>query len=231
MGTLTTKYDVGQTVWYATTISGSRRLPCPDCLGSRRWQAISPAGRGYLFDCPRCSRNYQSDRNLSLDVYDHKPHVERVTIQQIGWDTHGSAPQATYMPWKSPGGGSVYRENDLHESEEAALAAATLKAAEHNAHWNARPDVFKGHIEVADYQIDLASAKAAQKEARDLKYEIQYLVEDLVELATEASEFEWDKITPVKLMKAVKRRFEKMLPDDLEIDEDADKVRLNECSC
>lgn len=231
MGTLTTKYDVGQTVWYASTQSGSRRLPCPDCHGTKRWQAISPAGRGYLFDCPRCSRSYQSDRNLSLDVYDHKPYVHSVTIEQIGWDTHGGTPQATYMPWKSPGGGSVYRESDLFETEEAALAVAEAKAAEANSHWLSRPDVFKGNLEVSDYQIDLAAAKAAQREERDLRYEVQYLIEDLVELATDASEYEWDKITPKKLIKAVQKRFERWLPDDLEVDEDGDKVRLKECAC
>lgn len=231
MGTLTTKYDVGQTVWYASTHLGKRTLPCPDCNGSRRWQAISPAGRGYSFECPRCSRSYISDRNLSLDVYDHKPYVQAITIQQIGWDTHSAPPQPTYMPWKSPGGGSVYREADLFETEQEALAAAEAKAAEHNAHWLSRPDVFAGNLEVCDYQIDLAAAKGAAKAERDLRYEVQYLIEDLVELATDASEYEWQKLTPKKLIETVKRRFESWLPDELEIDEEGDKVRLRECTC
>lgn len=231
MGTLTTKYDVGQTVWYASTHSGKRTLPCPDCHGLKRWQAISPAGRGYLFDCPRCSRSYMSDRNLSLDVYDHKPYTQSVTIQQIGWDTHGAKPEATYMPWKSPGGGSSYRESDLYPTEAEATAAAELKAAAYNAHWLSRPDVFTGNLEVSDYQIDLAAAKAFEKAARDLGYDLQYLVEDLVEAATEASEYDWDKLTPVKLIKIVKRRVERLLPDELEIDEDTGKVSLRECAC
>lgn len=230
MGTLTTKYDIGQTVWYASTHSGKRTLDCPDCHGVRKWQAISPAGRGYTFDCPRCSKTYVSNRSLSLDVYEHQPYTQAITIQQIGWDTHGGTPQATYMPWAS-GGGSVFRESDLYETQEQARDAAEQKASEANAQWSERPDVFKGNLEVCDYQIDLAAAKAAERAERDLRYDVQSLIESLVELATDASEYEWDKITPVKLIKEVKRRFEKWLPDELEVDEDNDKVRLNDCVC
>lgn len=228
MGTITTKYDVGQTVYWASTNSTRKQLPCPDCHGSRSWQAVSPAGRGYSFPCPRCSKNYISDRNLSLEVTVHVPIVCPITIQKIGLDSFDGG--VRYMPWKS-GGGSVYNERDLFETEDEARAAAEALASVASTEWQARPDVFKGNIEVCDYQIDIAAKTAAERDLRNLQYEINYFIEDLVEMATEASEYEFDKITPVKLVKAIQRRFEKRLPDDLEIDEDGGKVRINECTC
>ena len=49
-----TKFSIGDVVYFADTIIETKMHDCPDCLGTRKWKAISPAETEYTFDCPRC---------------------------------------------------------------------------------------------------------------------------------------------------------------------------------
>ncbi len=234
MATLVTKYSVGDIVWCASTMHSTKKLPCPDCLGTKQWQAISPGGRGYLFACPRCSAEYQSNRDLSLAVSVHVPLVSRLTVGSVGWDNDPfdaarSGPR--YMCNETGvGGGTVYREADLFETEAKANAAAEVKAAETTQRIAENPQYYHGNLKVSDYQLDRAALTAAESNTRRISYDLQYLVDDLVELATETSEGFTD-LTPAKLVKLIEDRFPQRLPDDLETDEKTGKVRLTACKC
>lgn len=233
MATLTTKFDVGDVVFYATTESVRRRRPCPDCLGTRTWQAISPGGRGYTFGCPRCSTNYQSNSDLSLDETVAEPRAAKFTILQVGWDSGWGDEQAgpVYKSWPPGGGGGTsLREHQVFETEEQAMEAAKLLAEAQTTRIAENPNYYRGNLKVCDYQLDQAATKAAENHLRRVHYDIGYLVEDLVELATEASEG-WRDLTPIKLIEAIEKRFPKSLPDDLVRDDATGKVSIKECAC
>lgn len=189
MATLTTKYNIGDVVWYASTRHSTKRLPCPDCLGQREWQAISPAGRGYLFACPRCSQNFQSSRDLSLDVPCHVPSVTRLTIGQVGWhndhwDQSKSGPQ--YMCHETGiGSGSQYYEHTLFDTEEEALRVAEAKADEISKNILENPNYYWGHLKVCDYQIDVAAVKAAERKASAISYDFQDFGNNVADLLEE----------------------------------------------
>jgi hypothetical protein len=165
MATITTKYSVGDVVYYSGTTTTRKQHPCPDCLGERKWKATSPAGEEYEFGCPRCSTRYMNERDLSLDYTAHVPNVSRMHIGSVqfnsadgSWD-HG----ARYMCDETGvGSGSVYPEDSLHETEEAALAAAEAKAAVANqtSEWVVK--LYNKTLEISDYQLGSAMLKLAK---------------------------------------------------------------------
>lgn len=233
MATLTTKFDIGDVVYFATTSPSTKRLPCPDCLDTRQWQAISPGGRGYLFGCPRCNTSYQSNRDLSLDVRICAPHVARLTIGQVGWNNDPWKPEKSgpqYMCNETGiGSGSCYYEADLFGTEEEALRVAEAKAAEATQEIAESPRYYNEHLKVADYQLEQAVVKSAERKQRDAEYSLQYLIEELIELATDASDG-YPELTPSALIKIIEKRCPNHIPDDLEHKPDG-KVHLKECVC
>ena len=233
MATLTTKFDVGDVVYYPSTERVSRRMECPDCQGTKRWQAISPAGRGYTFPCPRCSTNYMNNRALSLEAFVAEPRVNTLTIRDIGWDSgwHDEAPGPVYKSWPPGGGGGTsLRETQVYATQEEAMEVARVMAAEQTTHIAESPNYYNEHLTVCDYQLDIAAIKAAENKLSRTQYDLSYFVEDLVELATDASEGFRD-LTPLRLIEVIEKRFPKALPDDLERHEATGKVSIKECVC
>lgn len=167
MATITTKYSIGDTVFHASTTTERKRHPCPDCLGSRKWTAKSPAGTEYVFDCPRCSASYNSDRDLTLDYTASVPAAKQLTIGSVqfnsasgSWD-HG----ARYMCRETGvGSGSVYNESDLFLTEEEALAAAKIKADLANTETKWIVELYNKSLSISDYQLDSATMRAAKDE-------------------------------------------------------------------
>jgi hypothetical protein len=166
MGTITTKYSIGDRVFHSQILTEKRRRPCPDCLGAKKWEATSPAGTKYLFDCPRCSASYHSDSDLQLDYSAYTPAVRPLTIGSIqfnsakGWD-HG----ARYMCRETGvGSGSVYNEDDLFQTEEEATAAAQIKAdiANKETEWIVK--LYDKTLKLSDYQLSNATMEQAKGE-------------------------------------------------------------------
>lgn len=167
MATLTTKYSIGDIVWRAGTTTERKQHPCPDCHGARKWKATSPAGGEYEFRCPRCSASYSSDHDMSLAYTASVPAVQRLTIGSIQYNTepgsydHG----ARYMCRETGvGSGSVYNEDELFETEEAAEAAAKIKAAmqDANVEWIAK--LYNKTLEISDYELESAKLKQANEQ-------------------------------------------------------------------
>jgi hypothetical protein len=219
MATITTKYSVGDTVFRAGTVSSRKQHPCPDCLGSRKWKATSPAGTEYEFGCPRCAAAYNSDRDLQLDYQAYVPSVEQLTIGSIQVNTAPFSYDAgnRYMCRETGvGSGSVYNEDDLFETEEAATIAAQMKADEQNATVQWVVKLYDKSLKISDYQLESAALKlAAQQKSRassmlwnlaDLFGRIEEAGDKdaILEAVKEYQEYEWegDKKEAAKEMEA-----------------------------
>lgn len=167
MATIETKYDVGDVVWHATTVSETKTRDCPDCNGERKWSVTSPAGGVYSIACPRCAASFMNDRDLSLKYQAHVPHARRLTIGSVKYDSHGHfsepEPRKEYMCVETGvGGGSVYREDSLFETEEEALAAAGKLADVVNSETPYIVKAYDRTLEISDYQLDNAALKLAK---------------------------------------------------------------------
>lgn len=168
MATIVTKYSVGDVVYRAGVTTEGKRHACPDCKGTLKWKAISPAGTEYEFACPRCTARYMHDRDLSLDYSEYVPLVSRLTIGSIQVNTapgsydHGNR----YMCRETGvGSGSVYNEADLFPTEEEALAAAQISAATSNATTEWVVKLYNKTLEVSDHQLESAALKLASDKA------------------------------------------------------------------
>lgn len=187
MATITTKYSVGDTVWYANTVTTKKQHPCPDCLGEKRWTARSPAGGEFEFSCPRCSASYHHDRDLSLAYSAFEPVASKLTIGSVRVNTHPGSYDSgnSYMCVETGvGGGTIYAEDRLFDSEAEALAAAALLADAQNSEtqWVVRQ--FDRSLSLSDYQIDSAKLKLAEEaasRAHSMLWNLGYLFDQISE--------------------------------------------------
>lgn len=184
MATLTTKFDMSQTVWYANTTTGQFQHKCPDCNDTRAWEATSPAGGVFSVPCPRCSVQYSAHDELRLAYTKFVPAVRSLTIGQIKASTEigeGYDAGNSYMCLETGvGGGSVYRERDLFATEAEALVAAHAKADAANTDqgsWVARQ--YDKTARFSDYQFSEARSEAARDRARRYGVRVGYLFEEL----------------------------------------------------
>jgi len=128
------RFCVGQKVWLASPSKVTKRHPCPDCMGLRKWGAVSPVGEEYSFPCPRCSSSYFGDRELSLNYDWYIADVQPLTIGSVRYNSDEEIEdQYTYMCRETGvGSGRVYRENTLCETEEEARAVSEKMAEKNN---------------------------------------------------------------------------------------------------
>ena len=188
MATLTTKFDMGQTVWHANITTERRRHPCPDCLGSKVWTATSPAGATFEVACPRCSASYQSNCDLSLDYSWRVPSARKLTIGKINASTAtGDDYDAgnRYMCAETGiGSGSIYNEDTLFETEAEALAAGQIKADAENANaegWVAKQ--YDASVKFSDYELKDAQIKSEWAGAYNVKASAHRLAEAIEDIA------------------------------------------------
>lgn len=188
MAIIETKYGVGDVVFLATTMRERKQHPCPDCKGTRRWKALSPAGGEYSFACPRCSGSYRANDDMSLDYSSSAPAVQRLTIGSVRHNSderHGRSP-TTYMCLETGvGSGSIYDEDRLFDTEAAAMAAATLMASEANQTTSWIVKQYDKSLKISDYQIENAAMKLAQ-DAKTRAGSMLWNLTDLFEKIAEA---------------------------------------------
>jgi hypothetical protein len=187
MATIETKFNIGDVVYHATVTTERRSHPCPDCLGTRKWKAVSPAGAEFSFGCPRCGGQYHAKHDLTLDYSWWVPTASKRTIGSIKANTDkGDSYDGgnTYMCHETGiGSGSIYREAELFLTKEGALAHAQLKADEQNANpdgWVAKQ--YAGTLEVCDYELESAAIKAAESKAWSMGYDVRSVLDE-VEMA------------------------------------------------
>ena len=186
-----TKFDVGAVVWSADTQGVKRRHPCPDCLEQRSWQAISPAGRGYTFECPRCSRNHISDRALDLSFWTYEPHVHALTLVAFrGVGERGGEWFAAETSSGGPGSnrsGTIHCEDRLFATETEALEVARRLCFDAIDRHQAQPKVAEDRalrLRVCDYQMDQAKNTADQRRL----WSYQWKVDDFLTAIEQSDE-------------------------------------------
>lgn len=165
MAIIETKYSIGDVVYLASTTTERKQHPCPDCKGTKRWKALSPAGGEYSFACPRCSSSYRAGTDMSLDYTASVPSVARLTIGSVRHDSNerGNRSATSYMCRETGvGSGSVYDEARLFETETGAMAAAALMADEANQKTEWIVKQYDQALSISDYQIENAAMKLAQ---------------------------------------------------------------------
>lgn len=219
MATLTTKYSVGDVVYFAATNAERKRHPCPDCLGTTKWKATSPAGGEYEFACPRCAAQYNSERDLMLDYSAFVPYVTKLTIGSIQVNTAKGAYDegARYMCVETGiGSGSVYDEARLFSTEVDATAAAQAIADGQNVSTDWVVKLYDKTLKVSDYQLENAALKQAadaKLAARSMLYGLGDLFQqikdasdkdEIIEAVEAYEEYDWsrDKEDADKAMEA-----------------------------
>lgn len=204
MTTITTKYSIGDVVYHATTATERKQHPCPDCNGTKKWQATAPSGSQYEFPCPRCAAAYNSERDLMLDYSAFAPKAVKRTIGSIQVNTAPGSWGSRYMCHETGiGSGNIYNEKDLYPTEDEALAAATLMAAEQNktTPWVAK--LYDKSLTVSDYLLEnaaLKNAKDALSNARSMLWNLGDLFskieeaedkDEILEAVSEYKEYDW----------------------------------------
>lgn len=189
MATLETKYGVGDVVWHASTIMTRKQHSCPDCLGTKKWKAQSPAGGEFEFTCPRCSSSYQHDRELSLSYSEYAPIAGKLTIGSIQVNTapgsydHGNR----YMCVETGvGSGSVYNEDRLFATEGEALRKAQALANEQNTTTEWIVHQFNRSLDLSDYQLEnvkIKTGEEAASRASSMLWNLGYLFDQIEEAA------------------------------------------------
>lgn len=208
MATITTKYSVGDTVYHGATKTIRKRHSCPDCLGTQKWKAASPAGGEYEFSCPRCSAQYNADRDLMLDYSAFVPFVNKLTIGSIQVNTAPFSYDTgnRYMCLETGvGSGSVYDEDKLFETEEDATRAAQTLADVQNVEVEWVAKLYDKTLRVSDYELENAALKLAKQEksrASSMLWNLADLfgrIEDaddkqaILEAVKEYREYEWEQ--------------------------------------
>lgn len=171
MAVIETKYSVGDVVFFSGTTTERKQHPCPDCKGERKWHVTSPAGGEYTIGCPRCSTRFMSDRELSLDYTAHVPHVQRLTIGSVQFNSASGSwdSGARYMCRETGiGSGSVYDEARLFATEDEAAKASMAMAAVANAEHEWIVNLYNKSLEISDYQIEDAKMKLADDYKRKI---------------------------------------------------------------
>lgn len=197
MAVIETKFSVGDAVYHAWTESEVRRHPCPDCLGSRKWKAVSPAGTEYEFGCPRCGSQYRHDSDLDLAYRVFAPRASKMTIGSVRTDTHSKEGNEYMCLETGVGSGSIYREPRLFHTEAEALAAAEVLSASQNATTEWVVKQYDKTLSLCDYQMGEAKMKAADALSQTLRLGVQDLfgqlrdAEDIEEVKRIVEAFEF----------------------------------------
>ena len=146
-----TKHSIGDVVYRSGTRNTQKQHPCPDCMGSKQWVAISPAGSEYTFACPRCQGGYISNQVASLRYLEHIADVSELTIGSVRTDSNTGI---TYMCEETGvGSGTVYDEESLFSKNREAQIDAEHKATELNIETRAYSDKYSESLRLSDYEL------------------------------------------------------------------------------
>ncbi|UIJ43762.1 hypothetical protein LZK98_11735 [Sphingomonas cannabina] len=180
----TPRYKIGDKVWYASTNAAGSAFNCPDCNGTGKWKAVSPAGTEADIACPRC------DGRTKLTQHSYVACTVPLTIGQVRIEWPKSSfdrddDPVSYMCNETGiGGGSVYRESCLFDNEADAYASAKAMADEQNAKLDENQPGRIDQRRSFEYQIKQALVGEADQKRRDAEWAYDSLVERICELDT-----------------------------------------------
>lgn len=118
---ITTKYNIGDTVFRGFAHAVQRQIPCVDCGGTGNVTVTPAAGEPWKAECPPC-------HGLGVTPeYGYDPKVEGMTIGSVRFDSNDDHRPVSYMCHETGvGSGAIWSENDLHETREIAARAALI---------------------------------------------------------------------------------------------------------
>lgn len=179
MGSLQTKFAIGDVVYHASIFQTTKQHPCPDCKGERKWKAISPVGSEYEFSCPRCTTSFQSNSDLSLRYQAFAPVVDKLTIGSIRVDTSDDRGNQYMCAETGVGSGSIYYERDFFSTHEEAMTVAQIKAteADKGVEWVAK--LYDKTLSLSDYELTNAERKANETAHFEKMTKIRNFFEEL----------------------------------------------------
>lgn len=182
MATITTRYSVGNTVYSASACVKKHRIQCPDCLGTRKWSASLPNGEIVDIECPTCKCGYLTMG--TIEEYKVTGVIQELTVGQVEYDRDGPR----YMCQETGvGSGTVWRESDLHPSQEEAEAALPDLIAKQEEHQ--RDYALNLYLNKKKGKHDRIGAMTAyyRKEIRDAKKRLKDAENSLKRISGERS--------------------------------------------
>ena len=126
-------FKIGDTVFHASTTRVIKSFPCPDCLGTKQWEVLTPAGTSLKVACQRCSAHYSHLPSLTYPIFG--PSVSKLTIGSIRTDSAAEpSERISYMCLETGvGSGNIYSESRLFATEKDAEIMAEIIASKANA--------------------------------------------------------------------------------------------------
>jgi len=112
------RYQIGQQVWWASFESSEDHVVCPDCNGMKYIRVLLYDDTMLTIKCEGCSPGYEPATGY-VRVYTRKPRAVLTTITRLEI-------QDGKVEWGIAGSYRV-DDDELFDTEEDALAAATLK--------------------------------------------------------------------------------------------------------
>jgi len=185
----TPKFAIGDVVYWPTTETTKEPVPCPDCLGTRRWKVITPAGTEMEAECQRCTGFGRIADLPKPERLVSKPSVRRLTIGKITASTHasyGDRDRVEYMCSETGiGSGSIYQESKLFSTEAEAMAVATAEADKRTAEYASAPKA------MSERKLENLTIKDADLEAtRSARWNAWYSYNSLRDTLQEVCENE-----------------------------------------
>lgn len=141
----TPRFAIGATVYTAGIETEQRAFPCPDCLGTRKWEITTPAGTKAEMGCMRCGEWISTGLpDLKYVVAAPKVHTHQISgvTVKLGQPVE-YATAAHYVLREAQPPGSSWSELIIHETHEAALAEAEAKATIKNLEIQTSPGVME----------------------------------------------------------------------------------------
>lgn len=118
----TPEFKIGDAVYCASANWSARKIQCPDCLGTAKWEVKAPSGETWEVACNTCNKGWHSDG--LIDDYGYHAHVKNLTIGSVRIDTASDRVIEYMCEETGIGSGTVYSQDALFTSEDIAKLAA-----------------------------------------------------------------------------------------------------------
>lgn len=114
------KFQIGDTIWFASTGTREKRIVCPDCEGSRYIRVILADDIDRTIDCNCCERGWEGSRG-TLYGYEHFAEAALGVIKGAAINSEG---EEVYS------GDGFYEKEEVFATKEEADEVAEILALE-----------------------------------------------------------------------------------------------------
>jgi hypothetical protein len=156
-------HSLNDIVYNGATYGSEQALTdCPDCKKTGKWTCEAPSGYVVMLDCPRCKGRGD------LKQYAYVPSVTRLTIGSVETVIRDGFSETKYMCFETGvGSGTVYKDETLFLTEEAALIYAITLANTANQALDEHSPKRRFEREISSYSIEAAIKAQFGRDARE----------------------------------------------------------------